>query len=205
MSGASQNRAVREDVWSSCQRNFSHSYSTILSQRYPTLHCQQCWIFFHSQFQWLVEVWVRSEHPNRPLSLSVPQNLSLNCASLKCNHLVCIWDYDPQSLTLTSTVGGYAFHLPSDPYLMQTASMNSCLFTAYPITLIGKADSQEDAPFSIATFMSCCDSLRGHFCQKFITDVFAFFSGRILFFVSGKLLVWGVVVKIELLSVYCSC
>jgi len=72
---------------------------------------------------------------------------------------------------------------------MQTASMNSCLFTAYPITLIGKADSQEDAPFSIATFMSCCDSLRGHFCQKFITDVFAFFSGRILFFVSGKLLV----------------
>jgi len=39
------------------------------------------------------------------------------------------------------------------PYLMQTASVNSCLFGAYPITLIGKAESQEDAPF-----MSCCDS-----------------------------------------------
>ena len=41
---------------------------------------------------------------------------------------------------------------------MQTASVNSCLFSAYPIALIGKADSQEDAPFSIAPFMSCCDS-----------------------------------------------
>ena len=41
---------------------------------------------------------------------------------------------------------------------MQTALVNSCLFGAYPIVLIGKADSQEDAPFSIAPFMSCCDS-----------------------------------------------
>ena len=48
----------------------------------------------------------------------------------------------------------FTFH----PYLMQTASMNSCLFSAYPIALISKADSQEDAPFSIALFMSCCDS-----------------------------------------------
>jgi len=41
---------------------------------------------------------------------------------------------------------------------IQIASVNSCLFSAYPIALIGKADSQEDAPFSIAPFISCCDS-----------------------------------------------
>jgi len=37
----------------------------------------------------------------------------------------------------------FTFH----PYLMQIASVNSCLFSAYPIALISKADSQEDAPF----------------------------------------------------------
>ena len=36
---------------------------------------------------------------------------------------------------------------------MQVASVNSCLFSAYPIALIGKGDSQEDAPFSIAPFI----------------------------------------------------
>jgi len=36
---------------------------------------------------------------------------------------------------------------------MQIASVNSCLFSAYPIALIGKADSQENAPFSIAPFI----------------------------------------------------
>jgi len=51
-------------------RKFSHSYSTVLSQRYPTLHCQQCWLFFHSHSHWLVEVWIRSEHLCRPLSTS---------------------------------------------------------------------------------------------------------------------------------------
>ena len=48
----------------------------------------------------------------------------------------------------------FTFHL----YLLQTASMNSCLFSAYPTALMGKIDSQEDAPFSITSFMSCCDS-----------------------------------------------
>jgi len=35
------------------------------------------------------------------------------------------------------------------------ASMHSCLFSANLIALIGKADSQGDAPFSIAPFISC--------------------------------------------------
>jgi len=48
----------------------------------------------------------------------------------------------------------FTFH----PYLMQTASVNYCLFSAYPITLIDKADSQEDVGYSIPPFMSCCDS-----------------------------------------------
>ena len=65
--GTSQNMIVRQDVWSLCQRKFSHSYSTVLSQRYPTLHCQQCWLFFDNHFHWLVEVWIRSEYPYRPL------------------------------------------------------------------------------------------------------------------------------------------
>jgi len=42
----------------------------------------------------------------------------------------------------------YTFH----PYLMQMASVNSCLFSAYPITLIDKADSQEDASFSFVPY-----------------------------------------------------
>ena len=100
-------------MWSLCQRKFSHSYSTVISQRYPTLHCQQWWLLFDSHFRWLIEVWVQSEHPYKPLSLSVPQSLSLSCASLKCSHLVCIWGCDPQNLSLTSTVSGYAFHHPS--------------------------------------------------------------------------------------------
>jgi len=32
---------------------------------------------------------------------------------------------------------------------MQMASMNSCLFSVYPIALIGKADSHEDALFQL--------------------------------------------------------
>ena len=87
-------------MWSLCQKKFSHSYSIVLSQRYPTLHCQQCWLFFDNHFHWLVEVWVRPKHPYRPLSLSVPLSLSLSCASLKCSHLVCIWGCVPQNLSL---------------------------------------------------------------------------------------------------------
>jgi len=36
---------------------------------------------------------------------------------------------------------------------MQMASMNSCLLRAYPTAFSGKADNQEDAPFSIAPFV----------------------------------------------------
>ena len=96
--GTSQDMTVRYNVWSLCQRKFSHSYSTVLSQIYPTLHCQQYWFFFHSRFWWLAEVWFWSEHLYRPLSLSVPEILSLSCASLKCSYPFCIWDCDPQSL-----------------------------------------------------------------------------------------------------------
>ena len=78
---------------------FSQLFHSPLAEN-PTLQCQQCWLFFHSHFHWLVEGWVRSEHPYKPLSLSVPQSLSLSCASLKCNHLVCIWGCDPQSVSL---------------------------------------------------------------------------------------------------------
>ena len=38
----------------------------------------------------------------------------------------------------TSTVDGYVFHLP---YLMQTASVNSCLFSAYPSSLVYNSPS----------------------------------------------------------------
>ena len=85
---------------------------------------------------------------------------------------------------------------------MQIASVNSCLFSAYQIALIGKADSQEDAPFSIAPITSCCDSavISAKSSSRMFLH-FAFFSCRIVFCVSGELLVRGVVVEIELLSV----
>ena len=72
----------------------------------------------------------------------------------------------------------FTFH----PYLLQIASVNSCLFSAYPIALLGKADNQEDAPFSITTFISFCDS--GVISAKSSSRMFlhfAFFSCRILF------------------------
>jgi len=74
----------------------------------------------------------------------------------------------------------FTFH----PYLTQTASVNSCLFSAYPISLIGKADSQEDAPFSIASFMNCYDSeVSSANSSSWLFRHFAFLSCRILFFV----------------------
>ena len=55
-------------------------------------------------------------------------------------------------------LGGLALYLQSISHVLQILSMNSCLFSTYPIALTGKADSQEDAHFSIAPFMSSCDS-----------------------------------------------
>ena len=73
-----------------------------------------------------------------------------------------------------------------------------------PIALISKADSQEDAPFSIASFMICCDSAVNS--PKSSTQMFLHFSLVIFCFrVCGKLLVRGVVVKIELLGVDFGC
>jgi len=67
---------------------------------------------------------------------------------------------------------------------MQIASVNSCLFDAYPTALIGKANSQEDAPFSIAPFMSCCDSEVSSFnSSSRLFWHFVFFSCHILFLV----------------------
>jgi len=119
---------------------------------------------------------------NIPLSLSVPKSLSVSCASLKCSHLVCIWGCDPQSLSLHKHSEWVCLSPSID--LMQIASVNSCLFSAYPIALIGKADSQEDAPFSIVPFVSCCDS--GVISAKSSSRMFLHFSYlsyRILFFV----------------------
>jgi len=45
-----RNKTVRYDVLSLCQRMFSDSYSTVLSQKYPTLLCQQYLIFFLNRF-----------------------------------------------------------------------------------------------------------------------------------------------------------
>ena len=52
------------------QKSFSHSYLTVLIAKYPTLHCQQYWLFFQNYFHWLAKVWVLSEHLYRPFSLS---------------------------------------------------------------------------------------------------------------------------------------
>ena len=134
-------------MWSFCQRKFYHSYATVVSQRYPTLDCQQCWLLFQNNFRCLADVWVCSEHLYRPLSISVPQSVSLSCASLKCNHPVYIGLWSTEFVSLQGQWVGmpFTFH----PYLMQTTSVNSCLFSTYPITLIGKADSQEDALFPL--------------------------------------------------------
>jgi len=76
----------------------------------------------------------------------------------------------------------FTFH----PYLMQIASVNSCLFIAYLIALIGNADSQElDAPFSIAPFISCCDL--GHFRQFPIYNCKSLFSSVLVALVYRKL------------------
>jgi len=101
-------RRTSQNGWSLCQRKFSHSYSTVLSERYPTLHCQQCSLFFPSCFHWFAEVWVQSEHLYRPISLSVPQSLSLSCASWKCILLVYMWGCEPHSWSLNKH-SGYAF------------------------------------------------------------------------------------------------
>ena len=98
-----RNKTVRYDVLSLCQRMFSDSYSTVLSQKYPTLLCQQYLIFFLNRFHWLAlgrrvgSIWTSLQ---TSLIKSVPQSLSLSCASLTCNRPVYIRGRDPQSLSL---------------------------------------------------------------------------------------------------------
>ena len=190
-------------MWSLCQRKFSHSYSTVLSQRYLTLHCQQCWLFFDSHFHWLVEVWVRSEHPCRPLSLSVPQSLSLYCASLKCNHLVCIWGCDPQILSIRKHSGWVCLspfihiscrlHLWILVYSVHIQSLWLARLTAkkmlhFPLLLLWVVVTQGSLP----------PKVRHEF-------FFIFLLSYSVSCVSGELLVRGVVVKIELFSVDFGC
>ena len=94
----------------------------------------------------------------------------------------------------------FTFH----PYLMQIASVNSCLFSAYPITLIGKADSQEDTPFPLLLLLVVVT--QGSFPPKVLHGCFFIFLLLYsVFSVSGELLVRGVVVEIELLSVDFGC
>jgi len=92
----------------------------------------------------------------------------------------------------------FTFH----PYLMQIASVNSCLFNSYPIALIGKDDSQEDAPFPLLLLLVVVT--QGSFPPKVHHRCFCIFhfSLVVLFFVSGELLVRGVVVKVKLSSVH---
>ena len=66
---------------------FSQLYSTILSQKYPTLHCQMYWCVFQTHFDWLAEVWVLSEH-----LCYLPHYLCLKSLSLS----LPVWSLTPQ-------------------------------------------------------------------------------------------------------------
>ena len=68
----------------------------------------------------------------------------LSCSSLKCSYPVCmrLWSTEFVSPQAQWVGMSFTFH----PHLIKTTCVNSCLFSAYPISLIGKADSQEDAP-----------------------------------------------------------
>jgi len=87
-----------------------YSYSTVLLQKYPTLHYQMYQLFFQICFDWLAEVWVSIwiSLQYRPLSLSVPR-LSLSCASLKFAYKAVIYS----ACLSTSTVSMYALYPPS--------------------------------------------------------------------------------------------
>jgi len=188
-------------VWFLCQRKFAHSYSTVLSQRYPTLDCQQSWHFFDSHFHWLVEVWVRSEHPYTPLSLSVPQSLSLSCASLKCNHVVCIWGCDRVCLS-TSTVSEWVCLSPS----IHISCRLHRLILVYSIHIqslwLARMTAKKMPLFPLLLLLVVVT--QGSFPPKVHHRCFCIFhfSLVVLFFVSGELLVRGVVVKIKLSSVH---
>ena len=91
----------------------SQLYSTVLLQRYPILHCQQCWLFFHSQFSLI----------GRSVGLvwTSLQTSLIICASVS-HRVVPHWSVATQFTyeavihrvcLSTGTVGGYAFHLPS--------------------------------------------------------------------------------------------
>ena len=183
-------------------KEFSHSYSTVLLQRYPALHCQQCWLFFDNHFHWLVEVWVRSEHPYRPLSLSVPQSLSLICTSLKCNHLVCICGCDPQNLSL---------HKPSEWVCVSPSVHISCrlhlwilVYSVHIQSLWLARLTAKKMPLFLLLLLWIVVT-QGSFPPKVHQGCFFIFLLYYVFCVSGELLVRGVAVKVKLLSVDFGC
>ena len=165
----------------------------------PCLHCQQCWLFFDIHFQWLVEVWFLSEHPYRLISLSVPLSLSLSCASLKCNHLVCIWGCDPQSLS---------FQKHSEWVCLSPSIHISCrlhlwilVYSVHIQSLwLAKLTAKKMPLFLLLRLWVVVT--QGSFPAKVHRGCFwIFLLLYSVFCVSGELLVRGVVVKIELLSV----
>jgi len=85
------------------------------------------------------------------------QNSLISCASEFLTHL-CLVDVYTQAVIhsvfcSTCTISWCSIYLPE--YLMQMASLNSCLFGAYQIALTGTAESQEEIPFSVDPFTSC--------------------------------------------------
>jgi len=114
---------------------FSHSYSTVLLQKYPTLHCQQYWLFFQNRFHWLAECWFYL-NISTDLSLSVPPSLSLSCASLCVTTQFTYEAVICRVCLSTSTVGGYALHLPSISHVDGIQWIPDCLVHIQSFSLV---------------------------------------------------------------------
>jgi len=148
-------------------------------------------------------VWVRSEHPYRPLSLSVPQSLSLSCVSLKCSHLVCIWGCDPQNLSLHKHSEWVCFS-PSI-YISCRLHLWCLVYSVHIQSLWLTRLTAKMMPFFNCSFLLVV-VIQGLFPPKVHHGCFCIFLlSYSVFCVSGELLVWGVVVKIELFSVDFGC
>jgi len=91
-------QSPRRDIQPCIVSNVNFSFIVIF------IDCRSVgWVWTSLQIS--AEAWVWSEHPYRPLSLSVHQSLSLSCASLKCSHPVCLSGCDPQGLSLHKQSG----------------------------------------------------------------------------------------------------